>query len=94
MKTIEQFQPYQQAKMDMQMGCMGRQLAYALIQLLSIRPTMALAPFLGQELGLSNQAAMEAWVAEKIKSMDTSNSEEMLGLLVKAFERKINDLSL
>ena len=94
MKNIEQFQPYQQAKMAMQMENMGRQLAYALIQLLSIRPTMALAVFLGQELGLSNQAAMEAWVAEKIKSMETGNSEEMLCLLVKAFERKIDDLSL
>ena len=93
MKTIEQFQPYQQAKMDMQMGCMGRQLAHALIQLLSIRPTMALAPLLGQELGLSNQAAMEAWVVGQLKDSQGMTADDLLIYLASAFERRMNKLT-
>ncbi len=94
MKTIEQFQPYQQAKQNMQMACMGRQLACALMHLLRIEPTMALAPLLGQELGLCNQAAMEAWVGEEMKNMEAESSEEMLNNLIKIFMRQMSNLGL
>ena len=94
MKNIEQFEPYQQAKMAMQMENMGRQLAYALIQLLSIRQSMALAPLLGQKLGLSNQVAMENWVVAQLKNLEGMTADDLLIYLASAFERRMNELNL
>lgn len=94
MKNIEQFQPYLQIKQDMQTACKSRLLACALIQLLSIRPTMALAAFLRQDLRLSNQDAMEAWVMEQINSEDGAIADDLLIYLVNAFERRMREVDM
>lgn len=94
MKTIEQFKPYQQAKLDMQAIWRGRQLAHALMQLLRIQPSMALAAFLGQDLGLSNQAAMETWVMEQLKNEDGAIADDLFIYLVNAFERRVREVEM